>query len=81
MSNEIQRIIDQVHNDFAKKMHEKYITPGKICDVCEENPAVRINRWGTIQACCNDCLNKELEEFNRFCREQEELGEEDWQHE
>lgn len=74
--NDIQRIIDQVHNDFAAKMHEKYITPGKICDRCDKNPAIRINRWGTIMACCGECLDEEQKEFDRLCKEQDSMEDE-----
>lgn len=69
----VEEISQEVYNNFAAEMHEKYVTPGKLCE-CGK-PAVRINRWGSIKACCQSCLDDEMARFNEHCRAEREYEE------
>lgn len=69
-----ETMADQVYNDYAALMHEQYITPDKMCDGCKLEKAIKINRWGTIKAFCQSCLDEEYRKF-------EEAFEEEWNRE
>ena len=68
----------EIHNNFASKMHDKYVTPGKICEKCKEHPAVKINRWGEIKACCQSCLDEEWKVFDAH-RKADREAEREWE--
>ena len=68
----VEEISHLVYHDFAAQMHEKYVVPNQVCQVCKKNPSVRINRWGPIKACCQSCLDEEYQRFLDACREDEE---------
>jgi hypothetical protein len=72
----VEQISNEVYNNFAAEMHEKYVTPGKICEKCGDNPAVKINRWGQIKACCQSCLDEEMAIFNEHCEAERKYEEE-----
>ena len=63
----IDRIIQEEDLKFATQMHDKYVPEGKICDGCKVNKALRINRWGSIKAFCNECLKEEYSRFEEQC--------------
>ncbi len=64
----IDQISNQVYLDFAAE-NRKVVEQNPICQKCNKNPSVQINRWGQILACCQACLNEELEDFNRYCEQ------------
>lgn len=56
------KMAEDVYLEFANK-HQKIIIDYAVCQICEENPSVRITRWGKVKAACQSCLNKEYENF------------------
>lgn len=59
----VRDISNSVYREFAIRMHRRVID-NPVCEVCKQHPSVRINRWGTIRACCTNCLNDELQRYH-----------------
>lgn len=72
----VERMTQEVYDEFAYRMRDR-VTEHPICEECGQAPSVKINRWGTIKACCQTCLDAELNAFYDFCKEEEKREEED----
>lgn len=68
-------LIRQSHDDFVEQM-QGHVLANPVCEVCDRRPSVRINRWGTIKACCQDCLDEEQRRFDEHCAAEREYDEE-----
>ena len=42
----------------------KRLQDNPVCEACKTRPSVRINRWGPIKACCEECLVEEQRRFD-----------------
>ena len=59
---DVEKMAYNIYLEHASK-YEEYVKEHSICEICKENPSIRINRWGTIKAACQSCLNQEYESF------------------
>lgn len=58
----MSEVADKVYMEFANKFHQ-FVVDNPICQVCKLNPSIRINRWGKVKACCEQCLIREYNDF------------------
>jgi hypothetical protein len=72
MDYDFDQMSRDVYLEFANQMHD-VVLKNPICQSCKKKPSVRINRWGTIMAFCDDCLIKEQKEFDDYAKQEEEF--------
>lgn len=74
--SDVERIAREVYLEFAASQ-QHVVVENPVCQVCDKHPSVQINRWGSIKACCPECLDEELRRFEAFHQEQCQI-EEEW---
>ena len=59
----VEQLSKQTYEEFAYKMMDR-VKNNPTCEKCKIHPSVKINRWGSIKACCTYCLDEEIAAFN-----------------
>lgn len=59
---DVEKMAHELYLEHASK-YEQYVKDNPICEICKKNPSIRINRWGTIKASCQSCLEEEYRSF------------------
>lgn len=72
----MSEVTDKVYMEFANKFHQ-FVIDNPICQMCNLNPSIRINRWGKVKACCEQCL---IQEYNDFIERTKESDNYDVDH-
>lgn len=76
-SNHVDRLAEEVYLEFAGRM-QYLVAANPVCEVCRVAPSVRVNRWGALRACCQNCLDEELRRFEEWCAENRDRDEFGW---